>query len=233
MFYTHFKKMALLGILFLFSFLFFYFHLTDYLNLKTFKAYQAIIQQWTMMHYLSAVCIYLFVYCFMIACAIPCATIFALLGGFLFGSIAIFYAVFSTTLGGLILFLATRTALGHYLTKKSTGWLKKMEVGFQKNAFHYLLTLRLVPIFPCWISNITAGILNVPLSTFISATIIGIFPATFIYVMMGRGLDKFLLIENINLAVMIRTPAIIFPLLGLSLFSLFPLLYKNVKKQPW
>jgi uncharacterized membrane protein YdjX (TVP38/TMEM64 family) len=225
-----FSRFAFLGILLLACVLFFYFHLYDYLTLTTLKHYQSAAQEWTNLHYNLAVGLYVTVFVLLIACAIPCATFMTLLGGFLFSSIAILYAEFSITFGGMLLFLAVRTAIGSRIAAKKTGWIKIIEAGFRDNAFNYLVTLRLVPIFPCWISNIAAGMLNVPLKTFIIATALGILPSTVIYALAGRGLDKIITDEKTPLLNLIFTPSVLFPLLGLALLSLAPVIYKFVKK---
>jgi uncharacterized membrane protein YdjX (TVP38/TMEM64 family) len=225
------RKWIFLLILALCSVSFFYFHLYKFLNPHTLKIYQAAAKHWTLSHYKSAITLYILFFTILIACAIPCATFFTLLGGFLFGAIAILYAELGTTMGGLVLFLAIRTSIGTGIANRTSGWIKKMEHGFQQNAFHYLLTLRLVPIFPCWLCNISAGALNVPLRTFLFTTIIGIFPATFIYVMAGRGLDKLFLANYGNFKNLIFTPSVLFPLIGLALFSLLPVIYKQFNQR--
>jgi uncharacterized membrane protein YdjX (TVP38/TMEM64 family) len=184
-----------------------------------------------MAHYYQATFIYIFGFALLITCAIPCATFLTLLGGLLFGSIAILYALFSITFGGFLLFLSVRTAIGARLAAKSRGWIKHIEQGFSKNAFHYLLTLRLMPIFPCWISNIGAGLFNVPIPTFLLATVLGILPSTVIYALAGRGLDKILTDDKTPVLNIIFTPSVFFPLLGLAILSLSPVIYKSVKKR--
>lgn len=211
---------------------FFYFDLHHYLTFNTIRTYHAQAQEWTVLHYLPAVSLYVLTLTVLIACGIPCATILTLLGGFLFGTIAILYAILGITFGGILLFFAIRTAFGARIAEKSTGWVKKLEHGFQQNAFSYLLMLRLVPILPCWIINVSAGALNVRVNTFVGATVIGIFPATIIYVMVGRGLDKFFSAEQSPNLSMVLTPSIFFPLLGLAILSLFPVFYKVLKKTP-
>lgn len=224
------KRYFLLLVLLMASGMFFYFGLQKYLSLESLVKYQSFIKLWSDQHYLSAVLIYCLLFTGLIACGIPCATFMCLVGGFLFGAIALIYAELSTTGGGLILYLTVRTAFGHRIAKSSSGWIKKVEKGFQENAFNYLLTLRLVPIFPCWISNISAGILNVPMKTFLSATLIGIFPSTLIYVLAGRSLDKIFNYHDIPVTQLLLTPSIFLPLLGLAILSLAPVLYKIVKK---
>lgn len=221
------KKWILLSLLFLAFCIFYYFDFANYFTLATIKSYQYTASQWTDQHYLEATLIYLLMLSLLVACGIPCATVLTLLGGFLFGTIALVYAIVGTTLGGCILFYAIRSSIGEQIAK-SSGWIKNMEHGFQQNAFNYLLMLRLVPIFPCGVTNIAAGALNISLKIYVAATVIGIFPATFIYVMLGRGLDKFLSVQSPTLALFF-TPSIFFSLLGLAILSILPVIYRGMK----
>lgn len=224
------RKWFLLALLTCLLVAFFYFDLKQYLTFDTLKKYHKVALSWTQDHYLPAVAIYLFIFIGLIACAIPSATFMALFGGFLFGSIAIIYATIGTTLGGFILFIAIRTALGKSIAAKSTGWLKNMEEGFHKNAFNYLIMMRLVPVFPCWISNISAGVMNVPIKTFLLATTIGVFPSTAIYVMVGRGLDTFFSSGKTPTVDLLLTPSLFIPLLALAIISIIPIFYKRFNK---
>jgi len=225
------KKYWLLFILLIVSITFFYFHLYRYLTIDALIDYRLLIKNWAYTHYLISIGLYILTFTVLIACGIPCATFLTLLGGFLFGTIAVLYAIFSTTTGGLILYFTVRTAFGEHLASTSMRWVKKIEQGFKENAFNYLLTLRLVPIFPCWLSNISAGILNIPITTFLAATIIGIFPSTLIYTLVGRSFDKILAEQNLDLLNFMLTPSILLPLLGLAILSLVPVVYKNIKKR--
>lgn len=228
--YYFIKNYALLGLLIAVLLVFFHWDLYRYISVESLRLYQDSAIWWTETHYLATVSVYILLYIVMIACAIPCATLLTLIGGFLFGVSAFWYAIFSTTVGGVILFLAIRSAIGSRLAAKSTGWVKRLEKGFKRNAFNYILMLRLVPILPCWVSNITAGVLNVRLLTFITATVLGIIPATLIYVLVGRGLDKILANETMPLSQIVLSPEVFFPLLALAILSLIPIIYKTVKK---
>jgi uncharacterized membrane protein YdjX (TVP38/TMEM64 family) len=222
----HYAALAILVVIFI---SFFYFRLYDYLTLDTLKYYQAEIQIWTTTHYYLAISLYIILFTSLIACAIPCATFLTLVGGFLFDTMAIVYAEFSITMGGMILYLAVRSAIGTKLAARKTGWIKKIETGFKQDAFSYLLTLRLLPIMPCWVSNIGAGIFNLPIKTFVSATALGILPSTIIYVYAGRSLDQ-ILVEKAPIFDILFTPSILFPLIGLAVLSLSPVIYKWIKK---
>src|SRR5690242_15530296 len=121
---TWLKKYFFLCLLVIFSFLFFYFKLYNYLTLDTLRTYQSVVEAWADIHYFKAVFIYISLFTLLIACAIPCATFFSLLGGFLFGLIAILYAEIATTLGGFLLYFAVRLAIGTPLIKQQKGWIK-------------------------------------------------------------------------------------------------------------
>lgn len=225
-----FKRCLPLTILALLCALFFLFGLHHYLTFDAIQEYQLFIKQWTLTHHYAAVMLYILIFIALLACAIPGGTVLCLLGGFLFGTIAFFYALFATTVGGLVLCLAVRSAFGASVTKRRYQWIKNVEHGFQKNAFSYLLMLRVIPFCPCWVSNISAGALNVPIRTFLLATIIGIAPATLIYVMAGRGLDKILVLAPSQGMALLTSPSIFLPLMGLALLSLAPIFYKTIKK---
>lgn len=209
---------------------FFYFDLYQYLTFETLKKYQHVARTWTDTHYFAAVGLYILIFTALIASTIPCATFMGIVGGFLFGAIAILYAVIGTTLGGFILYLAIRSSLGHILAARTTGWLKSMEKGFQENAFNYILMMRLVPIFPCWISNISAGVMNVPVKTFLAATVIGILPSTLVNVLLGRGIETIFAQNQTPSLNLILSPPILVPLIGLAIISMIPVFYKRFKK---
>ena len=135
----------------------------------------------------------------------------------------------AATLGASILFLAVKTSLGSILAKQGSRWIVRLEEGFQENAFSYLLVLRLLPLFPFWIINIVAGLLNVPLRTFSMATLIGIVPGTLIFVAIGHGLGGILdKGGSPNFSIIFSAP-ILLPLIGLSILSVMPILYKKYK----
>lgn len=210
--------------------LFFIFRLHHYLTFEAISQYQSVIKQWTMTHHYMAVTLYILIFIVLLACAIPGGTVLCLVGGFLFGWKAFFYALFATTVGGLLLCLAVRSAFGPSVIKRRYQWIKNVERGFQKNAFYYLLMLRVMPFCPCWVSNISAGALNVPIRTFLLATIIGVAPSTLIYVLAGRSLDKIFIMAPSQGFAILMTPSILFPLVGLALLSLAPIFYKAIKK---
>ncbi len=207
-----------------------YFRLYRFLSFDMLKSHYKTLEQWTDSHYLYAVLGFMLVYIIAVAISIPGATILTILGGFLFGTVfGTTYVVISATLGACIIFLAVQTSLGRWLENKASGWVSRMESGFQDNAFSYTLFLRLVPLFPFWVVNIVPALLDVRLSRYALATFIGIIPGSLVYASVGNGLDAlFALGKTPDLGIIFK-PSILVPILGLAVLSLIPIVYKKIK----
>ena len=104
-----------------------------------------------------------------------------------------------------------------------------MEAGFRKNAFNYLLTLRLIPIFPFWLINLVPAFLGMPLRSYAVATFVGIVPGSLVFASLGNGLGAILDAGGeLDLGILIK-PAVLFPLLALAVLALLPVAYKKIK----
>ncbi|OGT50918.1 MAG: hypothetical protein A3E84_03690 [Gammaproteobacteria bacterium RIFCSPHIGHO2_12_FULL_42_13] len=208
----------------------YYFELFQYLSFATLKQYRGTLTGFAEEHQLLTIASFMLIYIAAVALSVPGAVFLTLAGGFLFGPIATVYVVISATIGATILFLAVRSAIGDYLANKAKGWVAKMEEGFRKNAFNYLLVLRLVPLFPFWAINVVAALLAIPLRVFFIATLIGIIPGSFVYVMVGNSLNAVFQSDQTPDLRIIFTPAILLPLLALAVLALLPVIYKALKK---
>ena len=206
---------------------FFYFDLSQLMNFTQLKYQRFALLAWTESHYAEAVLIYMLVYILAVAISIPGAVFFTIISGFLFGVIlGTLYVVVSATLGAMCVFLSVKTALEPWISKKTHPWINKMRVGFQKDAFQYLIFLRLAPLFPFWVVNIVPSLMGVRTSTFFLTTFIGIIPGSFVYVLAGNGLGQILdQNKTPNLGILL-TPPVFIPLLALALLSLLPTLLK-------
>ena len=207
-----------------------YFHWYEYLSFTSLKTHHDQLLLWTRQHYFLVSLSYIVIYIVAVAISIPGAVFLTLAGGLLFGIVVgTVYTVFAATIGATVLFLAVKTSFGAWLATKANVWLKKMEQGFQKNAFNYLLFLRLIPLFPFWAVNIVPALLNMRLSSYILATFIGIIPGTLIYISLGNGLSQLFAQNKTPDLHIISKPSIILPILGLAILSLIPIIYKQWK----
>lgn len=183
-------------------------------------------------HWLMALVAFVAVYALLVVVSLPGAAIMTTSGGFLFGLVAgALAASFGATLGACIVFLVARSALGPLLKRRAGPWLGRIEAGFEENAFYYILTLRLVPVFPFFIVNLVTPFVGVPFRVYAGATYLGILPACFVYASFGAGLGAiFDRNEPVTLDA-ILTPQILGGLSGLGLLALLPVLYKVWRRQ--
>lgn len=170
-------------------------------------------------------------YIITVALSLPIASILTLAGGALLGWSAAAVIICSATIGATIVFIAARTVLTDFLRQRTSGFMAKLETGFQKNAFSYLLALRLIPAAPFWVVNIVPALLGMRLNQYVVATFIGIAPGTLIYVWVARSFDILLSRgESPDLSVL-REPAVIAPLFALGALSLLPALWQRLKSR--
>jgi uncharacterized membrane protein YdjX (TVP38/TMEM64 family) len=143
-----------------------------------------------------AVAAVLFVGFYVLAAALsfPAAAILTIVSGFLFGWLpGAVFAMLGASVGATLLFLAARTAFGGFLRERVGGFAARLADGFARDAFSYLLVLRLAPFIPFFVVNIAPALFNVRLRTFVLATVIGILPGALAYSWLGCGLDSVLL----------------------------------------
>ena len=212
------------------------FDLSTYLSLQSLKDHREMLSSYVFDHFWMSAGLFSAAYTAVVAFSIPGGAVMTLGAGFLFGTlIGGSLVVVSATVGATLIFLAARTAAGgsrfsDILARRAAPWLKKMEQGFAQNATSYLLTLRLVPIFPFFIVNLVPAFLGVRLPVYVLTTFFGIIPGTFIYASVGSGMGH--LIDqgqdpDLNI---IFSPEILLPLLGLAVPALLPVLYKKLKQ---
>jgi uncharacterized membrane protein YdjX (TVP38/TMEM64 family) len=173
---------------------------------------------------LVAALVYVAVYAGVAALSVPGAAVLTIAGGILFGTwLATLYTVLGATAGATAVFLAVRAGFGGF-ARRAGPFAARLEAGFRRNAFNYLLVLRLVALFPFWLVNLVAALLDVPLRTYVLATLIGIVPGTFVYASLGAGLGA--AIEHPDLGIVFR-PSVLLPLLGLAALALLPVAYRR------
>lgn len=203
-----------------------------YISFSSLAANHAAIQAWTQSHLFLAMLSFVAFYIVVTAVSVPGALLVTLLGGYLFGVVlGSVLVVVGATVGATCIFLAVKYAFAEQLATKMSGWLARLERGFQENAFNYLLFLRLVPLFPFWVVNIIPAILNMRLWQYVLATAIGIMPGVVVYASVGNGLGAVFAAGNKPELDIIFKPAILLPMVGLALLSLLPVLYHHFKKK--
>ena len=172
-------------------------------------------------NYLIAVLVYIGVYIIATALSVPGATVLTLLGGFFFGPwLATAYVNIGATLGAFIIYLAARYFLGDGIQKKYADKLVKFNKEIDENGPNYMLTLRLVPIFPFFLVNLFAGVTTIKPKQFLWTTALGIIPGSFAYAWLGHA----------GATIGEGAPWQLFVALGLlAVLSLIPVLMRKIK----
>lgn len=173
-------------------------------------------------------------YALAVAFSFPAASILTIFSGFLFGwLVGGIIVAFAATIGATAVFLAARSAFGDFLRNRVGGRVKRLADGFEKDAFSYLLVLRLAPVFPFFVMNIAPALFNVPLRAYVAATFLGILPGTFAYAWLGQGIDSVIDAAaeagtQVRLADLV-TPQISFAFVALALVAAIPPVVKRFR----
>lgn len=125
-----------------------------------------------------------------IAFAMPVSAPMTMVHGFLFGwAEGAALAVAATTSGALLVFAVMRTALGNVVARRAGPRMARLAAGFERDAFSYVMILRLIPLVPFWVTNVAAPLLGARLAAFLPATVVGIIPASLAFATAGSGIE--------------------------------------------
>jgi uncharacterized membrane protein YdjX (TVP38/TMEM64 family) len=175
---------------------------------------------------------YVLAYVGVVALSLPGAVIMTLAGGFLFGVVVgATLTVIGATVGATALFLIARSAIGDVLRQRAGPFVARMADGFSKNAFNYLLFLRLVPVFPFWAVNLAPALLGMRLVPFVLATAIGIVPGTVVFSAFGASLGTVFDAGGDIRLKDVLSPTLIAALVGLGLLALLPVILRARRSQ--
>jgi uncharacterized membrane protein YdjX (TVP38/TMEM64 family) len=61
--------------------------------------------------------------------------------------------------------------------------------GFRRDAFGYIAVLRLLPLFPFWVTNLAPAAFGVKMRVFVMATFLGLLPGALVYATTGAGIE--------------------------------------------
>jgi len=206
---------------------FLYFDLGQYLSLDALKQNRDQLLAFTESNYAASVAIFILTYIVVTGLSLPGAVILTLAGGFVFGGvIGTLFVNLGATTGATLAFLAARYLLRDWVEQKFGRWIEPVQQGFAKNAFSYLLTLRLIPLFPFFVVNLVSGLTRVNVGTYVAATAIGIIPGSFVYAYAGRQLGTLSSLKEI------ASPNVIGAFVLLGLLALAPIVYRKFLGKP-
>ncbi len=191
-----------------------------WLTLDQLKASRDALQAHVQAQPLLTAAVFFGVYVAAAALSIPGAVILTLAAGAMFGlGWGLLLVSFASSLGALLAFLAARYLLRETIQARFGKALAPINEGVAKDGTFYLLTLRLVPLFPFWLINLLMGLTPMRAGRFYGVSQLGMLAGTAVYVNAGTQLAA------VQSPGDILSPALLgsFVLLGL-----FPLIAKAV-----
>ena len=164
--------------------------------------------------------VYFLAYLLTAGFSLPSATFLTLAGGALFGLVwGVVLVSLASTLGATISFLMVRFLLRDFFHVKFKKNLKTFLEKFEEGGGWYLLSLRLAPVMPFFLTNILMGFTPIRVKVYALVSLVGMGPAIFVYVNAGSRLSR---VESAG--DLISPPLII----SFFLLALFPLLVKKL-----
>ncbi|MEH8259576.1 FAD-dependent oxidoreductase [Aeromonas veronii] len=199
---------------------FFALDLGRYLTLDALQAQQAAVAQWVDSHFVSASLLFVLIYVLSTALSLPGASLLTLGGSAVFGvAWGLLLVSFASTLGATLAFLSARFLLRDWVERRFGDKLATFQSGMAKEGAFYLLSLRLIPIFPFFLVNLLMGLTPIRVSTYYWVSQLGMLPGTFVYVLAGSELGQLTSTGNI------LSPGL---MVALTLLGLMPWLVKKL-----
>lgn len=216
----NFKRGILLVIIVMLIAAFFMFDIGQYLTLESLKVHQQDLAEYINSNWLQAFIVYFVIYVTATALSLPGAIILTLGAGALFGlGFGLLLASFASTIGATLAFLVSRFLLRDWVKSTFSERIKAIDKGVEKDGPFYLLSLRLVPIFPFFVINLVMGVTSIKTVTYYLVSQVGMLIGTAVYVNAGTQLAEIEAVSDI----VSRDLILSFVLLGI-----FPIIAKLV-----
>lgn len=192
----------------------------DSLSFKVIKQLYGDLQLFIDEKFLFYYLLFFFAYIIVTALALPISLLKTLLAGALFGLLpGVILTSFASTIGSTLCFLLSRYLFKDLIQEKYKKYLSKVNQGIKEEGLLYLFFLRLSPIFPFFIINLTFGLTNMKWTNFYWISQLGMLPATILFVNAGKQLSQINNLEDI------LTMKVI---ISLSAIGLLPIITKRI-----
>lgn len=165
--------------------------LGDYLNLQKLQSLLGDARAYAAAHPWAAILGFAAIYIGATALSIPGATLLTLFAGALFGlRTGSLVVAISATIGATLAMLSARYLFRDAVRAKFGERLKTIDAGIEREGGFYLFALRLAPVLPFFVINLAMGLTGIRTLTYVWVSLIGMLPATIVYVNAGRELSR-------------------------------------------
>jgi len=206
-------------------FIVYYAGLGNYFSIEKMKEHQHTFSGFVTNHYPSSVLLYITIYIVLLACALPIIAPMTLLGGYLYGYMAIAYALFACLAGSALTFLIIRYFLARWIRGWHNDKLDQFNAQMQRYGPSYLLMLQFLSVIPLFLINVLSAISHVSFKTVCWTTVVGCLPLITLLVFGGRKLS------TINSVGELFSPTVMVILALLALLACAPILVRWFKSK--
>jgi uncharacterized membrane protein YdjX (TVP38/TMEM64 family) len=199
---------------------YYYFNLEKFLSLEYVQSHLDFMRAYKQQHFEFSAVIFFLTYIVVAALSIPGALILTITSGALFGLFwGIIISSFASSIGATLAFLASRLILREWVQNKYGDYLAPINKGIGKEGAFYLFSIRMIPLFPFFVTNLLMGLTSISVSSFYLVSQIGMFLGTIVYVNTGTELSKVT-----SLSGLLSTPI----LLSFAFLGMLPLVTKYI-----
>ena len=219
------KKAIGLGVILLGAGLFYFFDPGDILSLEWLKTNQSLLDTFYQANSLTVMTGFVALFLVIGLFLLPGATLLSVCSGAVFGlPLGPLLVSLGSTLGAVLAFFVARYILRDWVEERFGERLQPIQAGLCENDIHYILVLRLVPLFPFFLVNIAMGASQISWKMFMLGTLLGKLPATWVYANAGSHLVSLRSLSDIT------SPGMMGALTLLGLLALTPVIYKQRQK---
>ncbi|MEJ2314596.1 MAG: TVP38/TMEM64 family protein [Nitrospirota bacterium] len=217
------RKVALFAFLIIVVAAAWYSGLNEYLSFESLKGHREALLALVESHYALSLAIYALA-AISTAFFVPGSIPVTIVGGLMFGvARGAFFMLLSATLGDTLAFLLSRNLIGRWVQHRYESQLRLFNSEVERHGHNYMITLRVMPLLPCFLLNYFAGITRMPVSSFVWTTALGMLPGSVVYAFAGNELGR---IESPG---EIMTPRLVAALALLALFAMLPAVHRHGK----
>lgn len=185
------KKLLLFMVIAALVLVAFAFDVTQYLSLDVLKEQQQQLSQLFADHPLQVFAAYFVIYVLATALSLPGAAVLTLGAGAIFGfGWGLLLASFAASVGALLSFLSARFILRSWVQEKFGERLKAINQGVERDGAFYLLSLRLVPVFPFFVINLVMGLTPIKAWTYYWVSQVGMLLGAAVFINAGTQLAQ-------------------------------------------
>ncbi len=168
----------------------FYLIYNQYLSLEKVVAAEATIRGWYANQPVLFVLIAFVIYVVATGLSLPISTALSLSYAWILGWAAVPLLNLAATCGATLAFLSARFFLHDWVQDKFAKYLQSINQGFERDGAFYVVSLRMIAVFPFFVVNLALGLVPIRVRTYFLATMLGMLPLNFAFVYLGMQIPS-------------------------------------------